>query len=143
IINDRPDIALLSGADGVHVGQDDLPAAEVRKLIGRDKILGVSTHNIEQARQAILDGADYIGVGPVFKSTTKPRDIHPGLAFAQEVVTELGEKIPAVAIAGINETNVDEVLATGIRAVAVSSAVIGVENVRNVAKKLKEKLSRR
>ncbi len=79
IINDRPDIAILSDADGVHVGQDDLPAREVRKLIGRDKIVGVSTHNIEQAQQAVLDGADYIGVGPFFRSPTKPRDFVAGL----------------------------------------------------------------
>ena len=82
IINDRPDIAIMSGADGVHVGQDDLPARDVRKLLGPNKILGVSTHRIEQARQAVLDGADYIGVGPVFRSPTKPRDFLPGLDYA-------------------------------------------------------------
>ena len=73
VINDRPAIAMLADADGVHVGQGDLPAVEARKIIGNAKILGVSTHNIEQARRAMLDGADYIGVGPVFSSPTKPR----------------------------------------------------------------------
>lgn len=133
IINDRPDIALLSGADGVHVGQDDLPARDVRKLLGTGKIIGVSTHRIEQAKQAIVDGADYIGVGPVFRSATKPREILPGLDYAREVATTLGDKIPAVAIAGITEANVDEVLATGIRAIAVTAAVVGCDDVKGAA----------
>jgi thiamine-phosphate pyrophosphorylase len=138
IINDRPDIAVLSGADGAHVGQDDLPAREVRKLIGRERILGVSTHQISQARQARLDGADYIGVGPIIRSATKPRDILPGIDYAREVFKEI--QIPAVAIAGISAQNVDEVMASGLRAVAVSSAVIACDDVRAAAAKLKEKL---
>src|SRR4029450_12422277 len=112
IINDRPDIALLANADGVHVGQGDLPAKEGRKLIGREKILGVSTHNLDQAKQALLDGADYIGVGPFFRSTTKTRDFIAGPAGGAQVAKAI--PIPAVAIAGINEQNVDEVFATGI-----------------------------
>ena len=139
IINDRPDIALLSGADGVHVGQGDLPVMEVRKLVGREKIVGVSTHHLDQARQAVRDGADYIGVGPFFRSETKPRDFVAGPAYAREVA----ESIPlrAVAIAGITARNVDEVLATGIHAVAVSSAVIGAEDARAAAAELKAKLT--
>ena len=140
IINDRADIALASDADGVHVGQDDLPVREARKLLGTRKVIGVSTHRIEQAQQAIHDGADYIGVGPVFRSSTKPRDILPGLDFAREVATTLGEKIPAVAIAGITEANVDEVLTTGIRAIAVTQAVIGCDDVRGAAMRLKARL---
>jgi thiamine-phosphate pyrophosphorylase len=138
IINDRPDIALAAGADGVHVGQEDLPAIEARKIIGPRLILGVSTHNLDQARQAVLDGADYIGVGPVFRSQTKPRDILPGLDFARQVAEEI--KIPAVAIAGITERNVDEVLATGIKAVAITAAIVGCDDVRGAAKRLKVKL---
>ena len=138
IINDRPDIAMLSGADGVHVGQQDLPPSEVRKLVGRSKIVGVSTHTIDQAKQAVLDGADYIGVGPVFRSATKPRDFLPGLDLARDVSRQI--RIPAVAIAGIDPANVDEVLATGIRAVAVSAAVIGRDDVREAARQLKCKL---
>src|SRR6185436_3498141 len=68
IINDRPDVAILSRAEGVHLGQDDLPVRDVRKLIGTARILGVSTHNLAQARQAVADGADYLGVGPVYRS---------------------------------------------------------------------------
>ncbi|HEV2295058.1 MAG TPA: thiamine phosphate synthase [Tepidisphaeraceae bacterium] len=140
IINDRPDIALMAGADGVHVGQADLPAAEVRKLIGREKIVGVSTHNLEQARQAVRDGADYIGVGPFFRSSTKPRDFVAGPAYARQVVEHI--PIPAVAIAGITEANVDDVLATGVHAVAVTAAVAGDDDPRLAAGRLKQKLHR-
>jgi thiamine-phosphate pyrophosphorylase len=139
IINDRPDIALLSGADGVHVGQGDLPAAQVRKLLGPEKFIGVSTHNLEQARQAVRDGADYIGVGPIFRSPTKPRDFLPGLDFARAVAQE-NLPIPAVAIAGITLENVDDVWASGIRAVAVTSAVVCDTDPRSAARRFKEKL---
>lgn len=139
IINDRADIALLSDADGLHVGQTDLPATEARKLIGRDKILGLSTHNVEQARQAVLDGADYIGVGPIFKSSTKTRDILPGLDYARQVAQKI--PIPAVAIAGITHENVDEVLSTGLRAVAVTAAVIAQHDVRAATARLKASLA--
>ncbi len=138
IINDRPDIALLSGADGVHVGQDDIPARAIRKLLGARGIVGVSTHAIDQARQAVLDGADYIGVGPVFPSATKPRDFLPGLDYARQVAAEI--QIPAVAIAGITVQNVDDVLATGIRAIAVTGAVVGHDDSSQAASKLKERL---
>jgi thiamine-phosphate pyrophosphorylase len=86
-----------------------------------------------------LDGADYIGVGPVFRSTTKPRDFLPGLDFAKQVAEAIPDR-PAVAIAGINAGNVDEVLATGLRAVAVSAAVLGADDVRAAAAGLKRKL---
>ena len=138
IINDRPDIALLSGADGVHVGQQDLPARQVRKLIGNAKILGVSTHNLDQAKQAVLDGADYIGVGPFFKSPTKLRDFLAGPDYARQVAGQI--KLPAVAIAGITEQNVDQVLATGLKSIAVSSAVLCSSDVRSAAQRLKQKL---
>jgi thiamine-phosphate pyrophosphorylase len=140
IINDRPDIALLSDADGVHVGQTDLPARDVRKLIGQRKLLGVSTHNLEQAKQAVRDGADYIGVGPVFRSPTKPRDFLPGLDFAR-AISEAKLPIPAVAIAGITAENVDEVLKTGIHAVAVTASVPGCSDPRAAAGALKKKLT--
>lgn len=141
IINDRPDIAILSGADGVHVGQCDLPAIEARKIVGARRIVGVSTHNIEQARQAVLDGADYIGVGPFFRSSTKPRDFIAGPDYARQVAEQIS--IPAVAIAGITEENVQEVLATGIKAVAVSSAVLGADDVRLAVQRLKAKFEAR
>ncbi|HYO09762.1 MAG TPA: thiamine phosphate synthase [Tepidisphaeraceae bacterium] len=140
IINDRADVALLADADGVHVGQTDLPARDVRKLIGAGKILGVSTHELEQARQAVRDGADYLGVGPFFRSETKTRDFVAGPAYARQVAENLPD-VPAVAIAGINAQNVGEVLATGMKAVAVTAAVAGCENPRAAAERLKKLLA--
>jgi thiamine-phosphate pyrophosphorylase len=138
IINDRPDIAALVDADGVHVGQGDLPAVEARKIVGNGKIVGVSTHNLEQARQAMLDGADYIGVGPIYKSATKSRDFVAGLEYA--AAASAAVKIPRVAIAGIGPENVDDVIATGVNAVAVTAAVIGCDDVAGAARRLKEKI---
>lgn len=140
IINDRPDVAILAGADGVHVGQGDLPAREARQLVGLRRIVGVSTHDLDQAQRAAADGADYLGVGPIFQSPTKPRDFVAGLDFARSVAERL-PRIPAVAIAGINARNVDEVTATGIRAVAVTAAVLGAPDVRAAAAELKSKLA--
>ncbi len=135
IINDRADVAALSGADGVHLGQGDLPVAEARKVLGSQAIIGVSTHCIADARRAVADGAHYIGVGPTFPSATKPRDISPGLAYAREVAAEI--KIPVVGIAGITAANLPEVLATGLRAVAVTSAVTGAADPKAAAAGLK------
>lgn len=135
IINDRPDVAMLADADGVHLGQDDLPATEVRKLLGREKIIGVSTHSIEQARRAVLDGADYIGVGPVFPSKTKPRDFTAGLEYTRQAAAEIS--IPCVAIAGITAQNAAEVFATGVQAVAVTAAVVGCADVEAATRRLK------
>lgn len=140
VINDRPDVAILAGADGVHVGQGDLPARDARRIVGPGRVVGVSTHNLEQAKRVVADGADYIGVGPVFRSPTKPRDFTAGLEYARAVAQSLPH-VPAVAIAGITAANVDEVLATGVRAVAVSSAVLAAGDVRAAAAGLKAKLS--
>jgi thiamine-phosphate pyrophosphorylase len=120
-INDRPDIAAAANADGVHLGQDDLPVKAAREILGTRKIIGVSTHNIEQARQAVLDGANYIGVGPTFPSTTKSFEEFPGIALLNQVAEEIS--LPAFAIGGITLENLPEVLATGIKRVAVSGAI--------------------
>jgi len=138
IVNDRPDIALLCDADGVHVGQDDLPAVEVRKPIGRGKILGVSTHRIDQAKRALADGADYVGIGPIFPSATKPRDFVAGLGYAREVAASI--PLPAIAIAGITTENVDQVIEAGIRAVAVTASVLDCDDPRAATANLKELL---
>ena len=135
IINDRVDVALAANADGVHLGQTDLPARDARRILGRSGIVGVSTHCIEHARQAVLDGAHYIGVGPVFRSPTKPRDILPGLDYARQVAAEI--TIPAVAIAGINAQNIAQVMSTGLRAVAVTAAVTEQPDVAGAARQLK------
>ena len=119
IVNDRPDVAVLSGASGVHLGQGDLPAAEARKIVGRRAIVGVSTHALDMVRAARLAGADYVGVGPVFPSPTKPRDILPGLAFARAAASL--NLLPTVAIAGITASNAAAVWSTGVTAIAVTS----------------------
>jgi thiamine-phosphate pyrophosphorylase len=138
IINDRPDIVLLTDADGVHLGQDDLPAQAARRIVGSQKIIGVSTHQLSHARQAQLDGADYIGVGPIFKSSTKSRDFIPGLEYAAQVAKEI--QMPMLAISGIGLENVDQVLATGISAIAVTAAVTGCDDIAAATRKLKNKL---
>lgn len=121
IMNDRPDLARLSRADGVHVGQEELPVYEARCIVGAEALVGVSTHGIEQARQAVLDGADYLGCGPTFPSSTKKFGEFPGLAYLQQVAAEIG--LPSFAIGGISPQNVEQVLQTGITRIAVSDAV--------------------
>jgi thiamine-phosphate pyrophosphorylase len=138
IINDRPDIAVLSGADGIHVGQDDLPATEARKIVGPDRIVGVSTHNLAQAKQAVLDGADYVGVGPVFRSTTKARDFLPGLDYATLAASEI--RLPTVAIAGITLENVDDVLATAVQAIAVTAAIGAADDPQSATRAMKDRI---
>jgi thiamine-phosphate pyrophosphorylase len=122
IVNDRVDIALAVGADGVHLGQDDLPPAEARKLLGDDKIIGFSTHSIEQARRALEEPIDYIAIGPVFGTSTKE---NPDPTVGPETVIRvrqiIGPDIPLVAIGGIDITNLRSVLDAG----ADSAAVIG------------------
>ncbi|MCA9267078.1 MAG: thiamine phosphate synthase, partial [Planctomycetales bacterium] len=122
IMNDRPDLAVLADADGVHVGQDELSVHDVRKIIGPERLVGVSTHNIEQARAAVLAGADYLGVGPTFASTTKTFETLAGLEFVRAVAAEI--RLPAFAIGGITPDNVGQVVAAGLRRVAVGAAVI-------------------
>src|SRR4029077_5815297 len=122
IMNDRPDLAVLSGADGVHVGQEELSVKEVRQIVGPHALIGVSTHNIEQARRAVLDGASYIGVGPTFPSDTKNFASFAGLDFVRAVAAEIA--LPAFAIGGITLENVPQVISAGLRHVALSSAIV-------------------
>jgi thiamine-phosphate pyrophosphorylase len=121
IVNDRPDIAVLSSADGVHLGQNELSVKDARSIVGPDRLIGVSTHTLAQARQAVLDGASYIGVGPTFPSPTKSFDHFPGLDLLRAVAAEVA--LPAFAIGGISEDNVEQVVAAGFRRIAVRSAV--------------------
>ena len=139
IVNDRPDVAVLSEADGVHVGQGDLSVRDARAIVGPKAIVGVSTHEIAHARQAQLDGADYIGVGPIFRSATKPRDFISGLDYAQAAAREIA--LPAVGIAGITLGNLDEVIATGLKAVAVTSAIGEALDVEAAARAFKRRLT--
>jgi thiamine-phosphate pyrophosphorylase len=121
IINDRPDIAALADADGVHLGQDDLRVKDAREIVGPRRLIGVSTHSIDQARTAVLNGANYLGVGPTFPSQTKSFDEFPGLEFVREVAAEI--RLPAFAIGGVTLQNVGEVIAAGLPRAAVASAV--------------------
>ena len=130
IVNDYTDIALSTNADGVHLGQDDLPLKEARKIIGKDRIIGISTHSLEQAVEAERDGADYIGFGPVFHTVTKDAGIPKGTEMLQEIKRNV--HIPVVAIGGINLENIRSVLDTGIDAVAVASAILSGEIENNV-----------
>jgi thiamine-phosphate pyrophosphorylase len=121
LVNDRPDIAVLSGADGVHVGQEDLSIKDVRTIVGTQMLVGMSTHALDEARAAVLDGANYLGVGPVFRSPTKDFAELAGLELVREVAAEI--RAPWFAIGGIGPENIQQVLASGASRVAVSSAV--------------------
>jgi thiamine-phosphate pyrophosphorylase len=138
IMNDRPDLARLCEADGVHLGQEDLPVKDVRRIVGSDGLIGVSTHSLAQARQAVLDGASYIGVGPTFPSTTKEFADFPGLELVREVAAETS--LPSFAIGGISLENVDLVVQAGVRRVAVASAVCEAKAPRQAAAALRRKL---
>lgn len=121
IMNDRPDLAYLAGADGVHVGQDELNVRQVRKIVGPQVLVGVSTHSLKQAQQAVLDGADYLGMGPTFASSTKQFKQFPGLDLVRQISHEI--TLPAFAIGGITSDRLPEVLAAGAKRVAVSAAI--------------------
>lgn len=124
IMNDRPDLAVLSRADGVHLGQEELTVKDARQIVGIDALIGISTHSIQQAREAVLDGANYIGCGPTFPSETKTFAGFPGISFLSEVKNEI--QLPAFAIGGINPTNLEQVINAGMSRVAVSQAVTAV-----------------
>lgn len=121
VMNDRPDIAVVADADGVHVGQEEMSARDARRIVGPRRLVGVSTHDLGQARQAVLDGANYIGCGPTFPSTTKAFAAFAGLDFLRAVAAEIC--LPAFAIGGIDAGNLDQVLQTGFTRIAVSGAV--------------------
>ncbi len=135
IVNDRPDIAVLAGADGVHVGQDDLPVEAVRRIVGPDLVIGKSTHTLEQALAAAREDPDYIAVGPMFPSVTKPQDHIAGLETLRQVAGQV--TIPLVAIGGITPENCPDVLAAGAQAVAICHAVIAQPDPRVAAAAIK------
>ncbi len=139
IINDRPEIAFLAGADGVHVGQDELTVSDARAIVGPERLVGVSTHSIEQVRQAMRDGADYLGCGPTFPSTTKSFGEFPGVAFLGQAISELDR--PAFAIGGIDALNLEPLLSIGWTRIAVSSAVVRAADPAAAARWLMTRLS--
>jgi len=134
IVNDRPDIARLAEADGVHLGQNDLPVKEARRILGPDRLIGVSTHTLDQVRQAILDGANYIGVGPTFPSGTKEFDNFPGLDFVGQVTNET--TLPAFVIGGVSPENIEKITAAGGQRVAVGQAICQSPNSRRAAEEM-------
>lgn len=138
IVNDRPDIARLVRADGVHVGQDDLSVADVRRIMPPRMLVGVSAHTIEQARGAAAVSPDYIALGPMFPSATKPQDHVPGPALLAAMRAETS--IPLVPIGGINRTSLAAVLQAGAERICVCSAVIGAVDVADAARALKTSL---
>jgi len=157
ILNDRPDLAVLAAADGVHVGQTDLAPNEVRRVVGPDRIVGVSTHSLEQALAAASSGADYIGCGPMFQSATKPQpapsppaqggsggrggyawggEVIPGPDLCAAVTRAVG--LPVMAIGGITSSSAPAVLAAGARWLAVSSGVCAAEDPEAETRRLVE-----
>jgi thiamine-phosphate pyrophosphorylase len=140
MINDRPDIAVLSQADGVHVGQEEVEVRDARRIMGPDRLVGVSTHNIAQARQALSDRADYIGCGPTFPSGTKDFDHFPGLDFLRQVAAEI--PLPAFAIGGIKLDHLPQVFEVGFTRIAVSGAITSAADPPAAARSLLAALNR-
>lgn len=138
IMNDRPDLAALCQADGVHVGQEELSVKDARAIIGPRALIGVSTHSIDQARRAVLDGANYLGVGPTFPSGTKQFAAFPGLELIAQVAAEIS--LPWFAIGGIGPENIEQVLQAGATRVAVSGAVWNATDPAATAKTLRDTL---
>ena len=139
IVNDRLDLALAAEADGAHVGQEDLPAAEARRLLGSNRILGVSTHSVDQALAAREVGADYIGFGPMFLTGTKETGYTPrGPATLREVRNAVS--LPILAIGGITIENVGAVITAGATAPAVISAVVGAADITAAAAAFRQRV---
>jgi thiamine-phosphate pyrophosphorylase len=146
IVNDRVDVALAVEADGVHLGQDDFPINLARKIIGEDKIIGVSVGSVEEAIQAVKDSADYVSIGSIFPTRTKP---DAGDAVGTQIITEIKKalhevsaersehiNVPLVAIGGITADNIAEVVAAGADCAAVISAVVSADDVEAAARRL-------
>jgi thiamine-phosphate pyrophosphorylase len=137
LINDRVDIALAVEADGIHLGQSDMPCLAARKLLGPEKIIGVTVHNLAEALQAESIGADYLGVSPIFQTATKPDAGKPaGIKLIEEIRAEVD--IPLIAIGGINHSNASEVIKAGVDGLCAISCVVAKENVKDEIKKFQD-----
>ena len=136
IVNDYVDIALEIGADGVHLGQSDMPVSEARKICGNKLIIGLSTHNIEQAVKADKEDVDYITIGPIFR--TRAKDYTVGTGIIKEIANKINK--PLIAIGGINKNNIDDVLSQGAKSVAVISAVVAADNISVAARELADRI---
>ena len=140
IINDNVELALKVDADGVHVGQEDMDARDVRNLIGADKILGVTAKTVEQAQKAQLAGADYLGSGAVFGSTTKPNAKPMSRELLQTICASVS--IPVVAIGGIHRGNIASLAGTGIRGAAVVSGIFAAADIEEECFRLRAEIDR-
>lgn len=138
LVDNRADIAVALDADGVHVGHNDLPASVVRGMLGHRKIVGVSTHSLPQALEAQRDGADYVSCGPIWPTPTKPEYNAVGLNLIG--LYKAAIRIPFVAIGGIDETNIDQVLSAGAKCVAVVRSLFEASDPESTAKRLKGRM---
>ena len=134
IVNDNVDVAQACGADGVHVGQEDMKAGEVRRRVGEDMILGVSVHTVEEARRAVRDGADYLGLGAVFPTSTKT----DAYQMSNETLRDIcgAVEIPVVAIGGLNRDNILRLSGSGVDGVSLVSAIFGAEDIEAACREL-------
>src|SRR3989338_4401965 len=139
IINDRADLASLTGAAGVHLGQDDVPVKDARRMLGTKAMVGVSCQNYEHARQAQNEGADYIGFGSVFKTLTKPERNSMNLDLLKKIVREIS--IPVFAIGGVGAENIAVLRAIGVKHFAVCRAVCKARNIREAINEIKDEIS--
>ncbi len=140
LINDRIDVAIAVNADGVHIGNEDMPYWHARKLLGENKVIGLSAHSVKDALQNQKLGADYTSIGPIYRTTTKKSPKPPiGLGPIKQLKSRL--KIPFVAIGGINEKNIDEVLRAGARNIAMVSGIVAKNNVGEAVRNLISKIS--
>jgi len=139
IVNDRVDVALVAGADGAHVGPDDLPARDARRILARPALLGVSCSTPEEARRAAKDGADYVGVGPIFPTPTKP-DAGEAIGLERLAAVVAAAGIPVVAIGGIDHENVAAVIGAGAAGAAVIAAVVAAPDMAAAARALKTRI---
>jgi thiamine-phosphate pyrophosphorylase len=141
IVNDRVDIACLSGASGVHVGQDDLPVAEARKILGRKKIVGTSCQTLGHIRRAVEDGADYIGFGSVFRTLTKPGRSPMDFGLLKQAVRAAQRaRVPLFAIGGIGQNNLPLVTSCGVKRVAVCRDILLAEDVHSSVGELRRRI---
>lgn len=136
VINDNIEIAQKAEADGVHVGQDDMPVEEVRQILGPDKIIGVSAHNVEEAVRAEQGGADYLGVGAVYPTSTKENTSAVSMEEMKKICQTVS--IPVVAIGGIKKDNINVLTGTGVDGIAVVSAIFAAKDIRKAARELLE-----
>lgn len=134
IINDNVNVAIQSGADGVHVGQSDMEVSEVRKLVGDNMIIGVSAHTVQEAKLAETGGADYLGVGAIYQTTTKQDATYVSLDELKRICHSV--KIPVVAIGGMDKNTISKLSGTGVDGVAMVSAIFASENIEQECRKL-------